>query len=241
MIRVTTVAALSAVAAVTVTFAAASARAEPPPPELMQKLAVHAAKFERMRTHASYRVEGQLEQVDGDGKPSSVKRMKAHVEANGREALWQVDQYIEDGEDKTEEAREKELERRAARKKSGKKPLVMPTLASEQPNYTFDIVEVDRADPARVKITFVPKQLDERSVEGNAWVDTRSGNILSAGFKLSKTSMFVDFVHVRVRFGEETPLGLAVSTVEFEGKGGVLFLRKHFRGSATVSEYRVVP
>jgi len=229
-------------AAIFVTALASSpARAEPPSPELMQKLADHAARFERMRTHASYRVEGKLEQIDGDGQPSSVKRMKARVDADGREALWIVEEYSEDGEDKTEEAREKEVERRRERKRSGKKPLRMPTLAEEQPRYVFDVVELDRADPSRVKLTFVPKARDERSIEGSAWVDTKTGNILSAGFKLSKTSMFVDFVHVKVRFGAETPLGPAVSSVEFEGKGGILFLRKHFRGSAVVSGYRVVP
>jgi hypothetical protein len=217
------------------------ASAQPPSPELMAKLAAQAAKFERMRTHASYAISGEMEQLDGDGHPSSVKQMLAHVLADGNEAQLFVDQYSEDGVDKTADAKKKEVERRSKRKEDAKKQIRIPTLAEEQPRYTFDIVEVDRADPTRVKLTFTPKEPDERTIEGSAWVDTRTGNAITAGFKFSKTSMFVDFVHVKVRFGADTPLGPAVSLVEFEGKGGILFLRKHFRGTARLSGYQVVP
>ena len=50
--------------------------------------------------------------------------------------------------------------------------------------------------------------------------------------------MFVSYVHVKVVFGARGPLGSAVSKVEFEG--GVLSYRKHFRGSATLSNYTLV-
>ena len=72
-------------------------------------------------------------------------------------------------------------------------------------------------------------------------MDSRTGSLISAGFKLSKTSMFVDYVHFTVEFGETTALGPAVSKIHVEGQGGILFFRKRFRGTARVSDYAFVP
>lgn len=224
---------------------ARKAAAEAPSPELMAKLAAHADRFERMRSSASYSIVGRMEQVDGEGKASTTKEMVARVEPNGLFPQFIVDRYLEDGEDKTDEAREEANERAEARKrdpaKYKKKEIRIPTLASEQPRYVFDVVEVDKTVPSRVKLSFTPRERDERTIEGTAWIDTAQGTVLSAGFKLARTSMFVNFVHVKVVFGENTPLGPAVSKVEFEGEGGLLFIRKHVRGSATLSRYRVTP
>jgi hypothetical protein len=70
-------------------------------------------------------------------------------------------------------------------------------------------------------------------------VDTTSGQFLSAGFKIAKPGMFVDFAHVTVEVGGKTEIGPVVSKITFEGKGGFLFIHKHFRGSAVMSDYRV--
>jgi hypothetical protein len=225
------------------TLEPAIAEASPPSSGLMAELAKSAANFERMRTHASYALEGRMETVDGDGEVSSWKAIVARVEADGSEARFLVDRYVEDGDDKTAEARAKALERARERRRDPdkRKEIHMPTLASEQPRYAFDVVEVDRVDPSRVKLSFVPKVKTDTTVEGTAWIDTRRGAVLTAGFKLARTSMFVNYVHVTLVFGEETPLGPAVSKVSFEGEGGVLFFRKHVRGTATLSRYRILP
>ena len=120
-----------------------------------------------------------------------------------------------------------------------KRELRMPFLATEQARYTFDVVEKDKDDPTRVRVTFVPKSKDETTIEGSAWVDEREGTVLSAGFKLSRTSMWIDYVHIQVEFGAKTPLGPAVSKVSMDGRGGILFFRKHFRAEATLSDWRV--
>jgi len=231
------VVALTALAAV---GASQPASAAAPDPALMVRLAEYSARLDSMRTHASYAIEGQLETLDRSGKPDSLKTMKARVDADGTAAKLNVIHYTEDGEDKTEDARKKARERDEKRKKD-KKRLHIPTLASEQPRYVFDQVEVDTSDPSRVKISFVPKSPEEDTVEGSAWVDSRTGAFISAGFKLSKTSMFVDYVHFTVEFGESTRLGPAVSTVLVEGQGGILFFRKRFRGTAKVSDYTILP
>lgn len=220
-----------------------AARAEPPSPELMTRLAASAASFEQLVRRAEYALDGRMEDVDGDGHPRSTTEMRARVEPDGDFPRMVIERYVEDGEDKTGKAQEDARERADKRRRDpdrAKKRLRMPTLADEQSRYSFDVVEVDRADASRIKLSFVPLVRDERAIEGTAWIDTRRAAVLSAGFKLVKTSMFVRYVHVTVVFGADTPLGPAVSRVDFEGEGGVLFLHKHFRGSATLSGYRLV-
>lgn len=218
------------------------AHAEPPPPELMARLAVNAANFERMRTHASFKIAGRMEDIDRDGAAGSVKEMNARIVATGDgEPTFVVDRYFEDGEDKTSESQERADERARERKRkpAKKREIRIPTLATEQPRYVFDVVAVDAAHPSRIKLSFAPKVKEEQTIEGSAWVDAERGVVLSAGFKLARTSMFVSYVHVKVLFGEEGPLGPAITKVDFEGEGGVLFVRKHFRGTATLSNYKL--
>ena len=148
----------------------------------------------------------------------------------------------ENGKDVTEDARkdartgnEKSKEERA------KRYVELPLRASIQPRYVFDQIAVDPADPTLVEISFVPKEPNEHTSEGSAWIDTKTATLLSAGFKLSKPGFFVDYVHLTIELGAKTELGPAISKVTVDGKGGILFLRKHFRGEATLSDYRILP
>ncbi len=234
-------AATVAVAVLAAATWSAHAEAAPPSPELMAKLAESAARFEALALHGRYSFAGHMETVDGDGRADDVKEMRAHVEPSGELPRMIIDRYLEDGEDKTEEARADAVKREEKRRRDPerhKKRLRMPTLASEQGRYDFDVVETDPRDPSRVKLAFNPRAPDEHTLEGTAWVDGQKGTVLSAGFKLSRTSLFVRYVHVTVVFGADTAFGPAISRIDFEGEGGILFVRKHFRGSATLSDYR---
>jgi len=213
-----------------------------PAPELMARLAAYGAGFEAMRTRASYTVEGQMETLDRDGKADSVKQMKARVEADGINVKFVVVWYLEDGEDKTADAQEKALKKAQERKaERDQKRFRIPVLADEQPRYVFDQVETDGRDPAVVRIAFAPRVPKDDTIEGSAWVDSRTGALISAGFKISKPPLFVDFVHVTLEFGAPTALGSAVSRVVADGNGGVLFFRKRFHVAATLSDYRLAP
>jgi hypothetical protein len=216
------------------------AHAEPPSAELMAKLGAYAARFERQRTHASYAIQGRLEMLDSNGNPDETKELWGHVEADGAAARLTVIRYLEDGKDKTEDGI-REAREAAAKKKDKSHELKMPIVTEEQSRYVFDQVETDAHDRSRVRITFVPKERAEDTVEGSAWIDAESGAPISAGFKLSRTPLFVDYVHFSIEFGASTPLGPAVSKVNVDGKGGILFFRKQFRASATLSDYRVLP
>jgi hypothetical protein len=217
--------------------------AAPPAPELLARLADHAEKFEQMKKRASFDVSGQLNLLDSDGKVDGTKTLVGHLEADGKNTKFTIIRFTEDGEDKTDEARKKQAahdeEKNKEEAKNGKRELRMPFHQHEQPRYTFDQVEAAKGDPSRVRITFVPKIREEDTFEGSAWVDTKSGTVLSAGFKLSRTPMFVDYVHITIVFGAPTPLAPAVSRVSVDGRGGVLFLRKRFHGEAVLSNHRV--
>jgi hypothetical protein len=232
--------AVLAMAAVAV--AAGPANAAAPAPELMAKLASCGAGFEAMRTRASYTIEGRMETLDGGGKADSIKQMKARVEADGIDVKFVVVRYVEDGEDKTADAQRQALKKAQERKaERDQKRFRSPILADEQPRYVFDQVEVDGRDPAVVRIAFAPKTPKDDTIEGSAWVDSRTGALISAGFKLSKPPVFVDYVHVQLEFGASTALGPAVSKVVADGNGGILFFRKRFHVAATLSDYRLVP
>jgi hypothetical protein len=225
-----------------------AARAESPAPELLARLSTFAETFETLRARASYTIDGRFEISDGSGKVESVKTMTVRAEGSPTRVRFDVLRYTEDGVDKTKEARAADEDKNAGHRRSGRgaraeprgpKPPGIPILASEQGRYVFDVVEIDRADPARVRIAFVPKRRSDDTIEGSAWVDSRTGALISAAFKLDGRPTFVDFIHVVIEFGASTPIGPAISSVRVDGEGGFLFFRKRFHASATFFDYRV--
>jgi hypothetical protein len=225
-----------------VLFAARTVDAEPPAPELMAKLAATSAGFDSVRKHASFAVEIRVETLDGDAKVTGVETRREHVVRKGATTHIVVDKATKDGRDFTRQAQEEENEKQAAREKDEKKGrLDIPFLASEQSLYAFDVVETDPNNPARVRIAFMPKDPDSHTVEGSTWVDRDAAQFGSAGFKVSKPGIFVDYVHITLELGATTELGRALSRIRFEGKGGFLFFHKHIRGSEVFSDYKITP
>jgi hypothetical protein len=222
----------------------APARAQRPASDLMARLGAYAVRFETLRTHASYDAAGKLESIDGSGHADSTKTMKGHVDADGHKVHFSIMQYVEDGQDKTAEAKDKQRKSEAEsaeKPPSDKREWRMPFHPNEQPRYDFDQVEVDPRNPSRVRIAFVPKIKEEDTIEGSAWVDLSAGTIITAGFKLSHPPTLVDSVHVTMFFGEQTALGPAPSRISVDAAGGVLFLHKRYHGEAVLSGYRLVP
>jgi len=224
------------------TLAARPARAEPVAPELMAKLAAYATVFEQQAKHANYEFSGRMEILDSDNIIQGSKEFVAHVDANGGNPRITVVKYIDDGKDKTAEAQKdsRENEEKRKKKKDAGKDLKMPIVEGQQERYTFD--EAERSpDGTRVKIHFAPKEAGDDTFDGSAWVNVETGTVVSASFRMSKTPMFVHYLHFTVEFGEQTPLGPAVSKITVEGEGGILFIRRHFRGTATLSGYTITP
>ena len=215
------------------------------PAALMQGLAQHAARFEEMKRRGAFTMSGKIEEVDGDGHPEEVKEilLRSMPTPAPMDRITTVVRYLENGKDKTADAQKRATERRNKRLKdpdeqaeAKKKDLRLPFLASESGRYVFTIAERDPAAPNRIRIAFVPQTPAENAIKGSAWVDESEREVLSLGFSLSKNPTFVDHVEVTIVFGLPTQLGRAPSKISFDGRGGFLFIHKHFRGVATLSE-----
>lgn len=219
------------------------------PEALMKGLAAHADRIEDMKKRGAYTFTGTMEELDGDGKVDEKTDMQCRSTPTGqgmdRIVKWM--HYAENGKDSTAERQKKSDEWREKRKKEAaehkknKNDWKLPFLASEQTRYNFSIAaDRDAAHPERVKIIFDAKEPAEDAFKGSAWVDTNDKEVLSAGFSLSKNPTFVDHVSITMVFGLQTALGRAPSTMTFDGKGGFLFIHKHFRGSGTISDPKLV-
>ncbi len=226
-----------------VTLSAPPLYAQTPAPDLMARLGAYAERFETLRKKASYAVEGKLDTLDGNGRPDSTKYMRAHVDSDGTKTQLSILQYREDNQDKTTEAKDKQKQRDAdsSHDANRRRAWRMPFHPGEQARYYWNEVEVDAQNPSRVRISFVPKIIEDDTIEGSAWVDVRAGTLISAGFKLSRPPSLVDSVHVTMLFGEATSLGPAPSRIAVDARAGVLFLRKRYHGEATLSQYRLAP
>lgn len=214
-------------------------------PALMAGLAQYAARFEEMKRRGAFTMSGRMEEVDGAGKASDTKEIVLRSTPTPvlMDRITNVIRYVENGADKTGAAQKRALERRAKRladpdklAEERKKDIKLPFLASEQPRYVFSFAERDAAHPGRVRIAFVPKVPAENAIKGSAWVDENEREVLTMGFSLSKNPTFVDHVDITIVFGLPTQLGRAPSKVSFDGRGGFLFIRKHYRGVATLSD-----
>jgi hypothetical protein len=207
---------------------------------LLPKLAATSGRFEALLKKASFAAEGYIEEVDGDGSGSDRKEGAVRVRYDGKKSRVDVLHYSESGEDKTAEAREKARDDEKEEKDPDDQ-VHMPFLTSEQPKYSFRVRATDKADPARVRIEFHPKQPKKTLLVGSAWVDTRTGEVLTMGISPSKVGMFVDYLNVTLTFGEKIANVPAVSKITFEGSGGFIFFHKKFRGMAKLWQYSVPP
>ncbi|MDB4941850.1 MAG: hypothetical protein JWP97_1384 [Labilithrix sp.] len=214
------------------------------PETLMLAAGQHAQRFEDMKRRGAFTMAGKVEQVDGDGSVSDAKEIlvRSIPTPAPMDRITNVIHYTENGKDKTAEAQQRATERRAKRLKdrseqeeARKKDLHLPFLPTERDRYVFTVAERD-AEHGRVRVAFVPKVPAENAFKGSAWIDEKEGELLSMGFSLSKNPTFVDHVDITIVFGLASPLGRAPSRVSFDGRGGFLFIHKHFRGVANLSE-----
>lgn len=212
--------------------------------DLLPRLAQHADAFEQMKRRGSYTLTGHVDQLSSDGKPSATKEMVVRVTPSGGDVpRTEVVRYVEDGVDQTSEARRKharDKEKAPSRTSTRRRAFAirLPFLASEQPRYTFSIAERDPADPSRVRVAFTPRVPADDAYAGSAWVDSAAGEVLRIGLTPTKNPTFVDRVDVTVTFGLRTPLGLAPQTFSFDARGSFLFVKKRYRGTATIADAR---
>lgn len=201
---------------------------------LLARLATHAENFEQMKRRGSYTFTGKMEELDGKGHVDATKEVVVRVTASPAERRAEILRYVEDGADKTAEAKKKADKSKSEKAKGEKrKDWHLPFLASEQPRYAFSVVE---REPGRARIAFVPKTPAEDAFKGSAWVDEAAAEVVTVGFSPSKNPTFVDHVDVTMRFDTSTSLGRAPSSFTFDARGGFLVIHKHYRGSGTITD-----
>lgn len=216
--------------------AAASTLALPPLAPLLSKLGAHGERIEEMKKRGSYTLSGTIEQLDGDGTVDNWKNLILRVTATGDATpKSEVVKYVEDGEDKTADAKKRAAER-AQKKVDKKREFRVPFLPSEQSKYDFRVVGLDSRRPELVKVGFTAKTPGEDTWNGTAWVHQHDGEIEQMTFGFSKKPTFVDDAEATLVFGNHTALGRAPSELRFDAKGGFLFIRRHYRGHATLTE-----
>ena len=200
---------------------------------LLPRVASYAMRFEEMKRRGSFTLDGRMEELDSSGHATSTKAILVRSVATPAARRNEILRYVEDGADRTAEARQKAEKRAAEGQGTKRRDLRLPFLGSEQARYRFALVE---RDGPRVKLSFTPHAPAEDAWVGTAWVEAASGDVLTLGLSPSKTSMFVDRVEVTVRFDLPTPLGRAPKTITFDARGGILLFRKHVHGSGTLTD-----
>jgi len=208
----------------------------PPIAPLLAKLGTHGERIEEMKKRGSYTLSGRIEQLDGDGAIDSWKNLVLRIVATGEPVpKSEVVKYVEDGEDKTAEAKKKAADR-AKQKVDKRREFRVPFLPSEQAKYDFRVVGRDVRHPELVKIGFTAKKPADDTWTGSAWVHQTDGEIERMTFGFSKNPTFVDQAEATLVFGNRTELGRAPSELSFDAKGGFLFIRRHYRGRATLTD-----
>ncbi len=229
-----------------------TAAAQPPDPALLERLAHHIAALDEIDKHATLHQQQRVEEIDGDGKVVHNETKDYRIEPAGGKPHQTLEHSVRDGQDTTaeeqERAKKSDEERRKEEEKKTDKDrtnvevsIDLPFSAAAADSYVYDQVAVDPNDPTRVELSFTPKKASKRTVQGNAWVDTANGTLLTASARLSKPPMFVDWIHFTAEFAVQTPLGPALSRLTFDAKGGLLFIRKHFRGTVVSSDIKLAP
>lgn len=201
---------------------------------VLARLEDYAERFEQMEKRGSFVLRGRMEELNGSGGVDAIKELVVRVTATPSERITEVLRYIEDGADKTSEAREK-----SGKKDAAKKKLKLPFLRSEKARYEFRVLERRAKAPHQMRVEFKPREPNETTLVGSAWVDGKTGEVLTMSFSPSKTPLFVDHIHVQVRFDNLTSLGRAPSRITFDARGGVLVFKKHYRGSATLTDAKI--
>lgn len=205
---------------------------------LLARLGQYALRFEQMERRGSFLLKAQMDELDAGGKVDATKELVVRITATPHERITEVLRYLEDGADKTAEARKKAA-LRARSPSSENKKLNLPFLPAQQQRYAFLVTDRDPRPPGRVRVTFRPLTPDATTWAGSAWVDETSGEILTLGFSPSETPLFIERVDIQVHFDHKTPLGRAPSSLTFEARGGLLFIKKHYRGSAQLIEPKI--
>lgn len=230
------------------TLQRAEASAPPDLPELLRKLATHAERVEQNEHRLDFVRSETHDELDSDGKVEHGVERVVRVEHPAGQENEVLVKELRDGKDITAEtkprfdeaqARYRELKQKEPQKKDSYRA-VSPFKASEQTKYHFELAE-EGSRPGEWTLRFRPangpgKQL----MQGTARVNVAAGEAISMKMSPSELPRFTQRADLQLGFnhaGKEPVL----QTLHFEGEGGLLFFKKHFRGSTRYDYPGTVP
>lgn len=106
-------------------------------------------------------------------------------------------------------------------------------LEANRPAYRYHRLPDDPNRPDEIRLGFAPKKPAKDRTQGEARLDAQ-GQVLEVKGSPSVLPTLADEVRFVLDFGRPSAQGPALSSLTFEGKGGVLFIRKHVRSVTTI-------
>jgi hypothetical protein len=223
-------------------FAVAAACAETVLPEdltaLFGKLSEQNLRLKELRKARELTMTTRIEQLDGKGRVESQSEVVERVFTRDGAEVRDLLRVRKDGKDATAE----EKERRAKQEKPGASSLQLsiasPFGPEEAGKYRFTLRPPEASHPNLVQIHFEPAgKPSPASNVGDALVDPVAGSPVRIRCRPSVNPKHVFEMEIQMRYETETPDGAALSSVSIEAVGGILFLKKRFRTTITLSGY----
>lgn len=193
------------------------------PPDLLAKLAAHAARMEQFSEAERAEVVSDYFELDGQGRVEHHVHSESQVVLADGKPVTRVLVATRDGKDNLDDSRKQ------ARKEDEKgRRLDPPFSAANQPKYRFALL--GPAEGGLLRIGFGPSDGASKDVlEGEAVVDPVAGQLVRLTTRPSKNPAFVDRMDMQLEYGIQTPAGRMLSKVSLSGAGGFLFFRKRVK------------
>ena len=163
--------------------------------------------------------------------------------------LLEVEKSVKNGNDVTQADRDAQRKRNEKAKKEGA-PAQFPMSMADSPfdPLVQESLTISRKSEERVMdgvrcaaYDFTLKKKDGASVRGTAWIEGASGTPVEAGYTFAPLPTGVTRMNITLRYANGPQGPGFLKEVRIEGSGGFLFIRRNFRFSLVLSEYRLRP
>ena len=212
------------------------------PKELLERLAESERRTDPYTKNGSCDSRTVWEELDGEGKVERHSEYHSRVFYVNGTMRTELISAIRDGKDVTVEERAKRKKEQEKDRKKIKGSFDSPFASDLQPRYRFAFLGPDPSSPGRIRIGYEPAGDPEVELAvGEAVVDPAEGRVVRLSGHPSKYPWFVDRMSASLVFEEPTPLGSVLSSVEGEGEGGFLFIRKRVRMHGSFRDWRLEP
>ncbi len=206
---------------------AGAARAEVPP-ELLQRLAAHAARMERFSEASKAEVTSEYFELGRNGEVEHHIHSESQVVLVAGKPVTHVLLATKDGQDNLRDS-----QKQAVKEDQKGRKLEPPFSTDNQAKYQFSML--GPAETGLLRIGFGPRAGRSTEVlEGEAVIDPAAGELVRMTAHPSKNPAFVDRIDMQLEYGVHTPVGRMLSKVSFVGAGGFLFFRKRVKVEVTI-------